>query len=536
MAINAENKLEIKKAKSPLNSLPQDSRPICSKFRKYLDYIFPIEKAELPKFLNLTLLMFCILCIQNLIRAKKDSVINTMIGAETISFLKLWGVLPASFLVTIIYVKLVNIMKGENIFYLIMGSFLVFFAIFAFFIYPNYEYLHLSKETANYLIAVYPHAKWFILLLSSWSFSLFYIIAELWPTAIFALLFWQFVNKITTVEESKRFYPIFGLLGQTGLVASGFFLRYLENMSYYILNKYQLYIHNNQQTELHIMSMQILISIVLILGIISLITFWLINHKILDVATAESLRFQVKKKQLTLKQSFKMIVSSKYIRLITILLVCYGFAINIAEGPWKSQVSKVYTNPTEYDAFVGSYIAKTGIITILLVIVCSNIVRRIGWFTAAVITPIIVIVTGLSYFLVANFNTVAALAMFSFSFSDPMLMAVSIGAIQNILSKSSKYTLFDSTKEMSYVPLSLELKNRGKAAADMIGTKLGKSTGAFVQSMIFIIIPSATFASISIYLMIIFTIVCLIWIWAVYELNKEYKEACSHRQGDETII
>jgi ATP:ADP antiporter, AAA family len=83
-----------------------------SKYGKFLDYVWPIERSELPKFLSITLLMFCILGIQNLIRAMKDSVINTMIGTETISFLKFWGVLPAAFLVTILYVKLVSVMKG----------------------------------------------------------------------------------------------------------------------------------------------------------------------------------------------------------------------------------------------------------------------------------------------------------------------------------------------------------------------------------------------------------------------------------------
>ena len=95
-----------------------------SKFNKLLDYLWPVERHELPKFLFLTLLMFCILGIQNLIRAMKDSVVNTMIGTETIVFLKFWGVMPAAFLVTIIYVKLVSVMKGENIFYLIMSIFI----------------------------------------------------------------------------------------------------------------------------------------------------------------------------------------------------------------------------------------------------------------------------------------------------------------------------------------------------------------------------------------------------------------------------
>ena len=171
MTNNSENQ--------PLSSETPEAVISSSKYKNFLDYILPITRSELPKFLFITLLMFCILAIQNLIRAMKDSVINTMIGTETISFLKLWGVLPASFLVTIIYVKLVSTMKGENIFYLIMSVFISFFLLFAFYLFPNYQMLHLNIETAQNLITNYPNFKWFILLLSNWSFSLFYIIAEL---------------------------------------------------------------------------------------------------------------------------------------------------------------------------------------------------------------------------------------------------------------------------------------------------------------------------------------------------------------------
>jgi AAA family ATP:ADP antiporter len=142
--------------------------------QNFLDYIWPIHRQELPKFLYITLLMFCILFIQNLIRAQKDSIINTMVGTETISFLKFWGVLPASILMTVIYVKLVNIMRAETIFYLILSAFLGFFAIFGFILFPYHEVFHLNVETTTHLVETYPHFKWFILLFSKWSFSLFY--------------------------------------------------------------------------------------------------------------------------------------------------------------------------------------------------------------------------------------------------------------------------------------------------------------------------------------------------------------------------
>ena len=517
----SENKLQ--------ESRTSEILPSNSKFGKIADYIWPIERLEMPKFLFITLLMFCILGIQNLIRSMKDSVINTMIGTETISFLKFWGVLPAAFLITIIYVKLVSVMKGENIFYLIMSIFIGFFFLFAFFLFPNYELLHLNPDTANNLVASYPNLKWFILLLSNWSFSLFYVIAELWPSAIFALLFWQFVNNITSVDESKRFYPLFGLLGQTGLFLSGQFLVNLPVMNAYFTKLFDL------KAQQDVVTIQIVMLVVTFLGLIGLLAFWILNHKILDLAATENLQFRVKRNQLTLKESFKMVVESRYIRLITILLICYGIAINLVEGPWKAQATQIYTTTTEFAAFQGLYISYTGILTIIFVLLGSNIVRRLGWMAAAIITPIMVFVTGLAFFFVTNFDPIAMFMMASFAFTDPLMLAIVIGAIQNVLSKSSKYTLFDSTKEMSYVPLNDQLKTRGKAAADMIGTKLGKSASALLQSMIFVLIPTATYRSISGFLMCVFAVICIVWIWAVIELNKEYKSACVGKE-EETVF
>lgn len=498
--------------------------------KKYIDIIFPIKRHELAKFFSITILMFCILGIQNLIRAMKDSVVITMVGAETISFLKFWGVMPASFLIMIIYVKLVSVMRAERIFYLIMGSFLTFFAIFAFYLYPNHETFHLSPEASDALVASYPHFKWFILLLSNWSFSLFYIIAELWPNAVFALLFWQFVNRINTIDESKRFYLLFGLIGQTGLIISGSFLENIERIDNYLIEAF------NLDTTLHMLTTQLVISISLVLGVIALTTFWFINHKVLDVSTSDNLQFKAKKKQITLKESFKMIAQSRYIRLIAILLICYGFAINLVEGPWKNIAQSRYPNNTEYTSFVGSYLKYTGFLTITLVIIGSNIVRKLGWFAAAIITPIVMLVSGGLFFLISNFDAAALLMMTFFMLTDPVMIAISIGAIQNVLVKSTKYTLFDATKEMSYVPLDDDLKTKGKAAADMVGTKLGKSLSAFLQSMIFVMIPAATYSSISIYLMFVFMGVLIIWIWAVLQLNKEYKDACDKHKGKELFF
>merc|ERR1712119_261625 len=62
--------------------------------------------------------------------------------------------------------------------------------------------------------------------------------------------------------------------------------------------------------------------------------------------------------------------------------------------------------------------------------------------------------------------------------------AVMLGAAQNVMSKATKYALFDPTKEMSYIPLDAESKSKGKAAIDVVAARLGKSGGGLVLQFI----------------------------------------------------
>ena len=61
------------------------------------------------------------------------------------------------------------------------------------------------------------------------------------------------------------------------------------------------------------------------------------------------------------------------------------------------------------------------------------------------------------------------------------MLAVFVGAAQNIMSKAAKYSLFDPCKEMAYIPLDQEQKSKGKAAIEVIGGPLGKSGGSLIQ-------------------------------------------------------
>ena len=55
----------------------------------------------------------------------------------------------------------------------------------------------------------------------NWTYSLFYFLANMWGSVVVSLLFWGFANEVTTIDEAKRYYPLFGMGANVALVFSG---------------------------------------------------------------------------------------------------------------------------------------------------------------------------------------------------------------------------------------------------------------------------------------------------------------------------
>src|SRR5579872_7521738 len=190
-------------------------------FGKWRSFFWPIHRWELKKFLPLFFMFALIAFNYNLLRAYKDSMVVTASnsGAETIPFIKVWAILPSAILLTYIFTRLANRFSREKVFYIMMLLFLSFFFIFAFVLFPAQDYLHPNALADKLQAHLPPGFKGLIALFRNWTFTLFYVMSELWSTAIFTVLFWGFTNEITSVEEAKRYY---GLLTFGGSVAGMF--------------------------------------------------------------------------------------------------------------------------------------------------------------------------------------------------------------------------------------------------------------------------------------------------------------------------
>ena len=199
---------------------------LTKEFTGFRRIIWPVHNFEIKKVIPMALMMFCVLFNYTILRDAKDGLVVTApgSGAETISFLKLYGTLPFAIILMGIYAKLSTILSKQGLFYIMVSIFVVFFTIFAYIIFPLKDALHASSETLVSWKVMFPRLQWFLPLIANWSYSLFYIFSELWGTVGLSVLFWQFANDITKIPEAKRFYPLFGLIGNVGLLCSGYML------------------------------------------------------------------------------------------------------------------------------------------------------------------------------------------------------------------------------------------------------------------------------------------------------------------------
>ncbi|RWV88854.1 hypothetical protein GW17_00049029 [Ensete ventricosum] len=148
-----------------------------------------VEITTLKKIVPLGIMFFCILFNYTILRDTKDVLVVTAKGssAEIIPFLKTWVNLPMAVGFMLLYTKLSNVLSKEALFYTVILPFIAFFGAFAF-VFCLYSVSASASHIANMLYS------------------------------------------ITTVEEAKEFYPLFGLGANIALIFSGRTVKYFSNL------------------------------------------------------------------------------------------------------------------------------------------------------------------------------------------------------------------------------------------------------------------------------------------------------------------
>lgn len=474
-----------------------------------------VEKKTLKKLLPLGLMLFFILFNYTILRDTKDVLVVTApnSGAEIIPFLKTYVNLPSAIGFTVMYSSLCNKMSPDKVFYVVMTAFLSFFGAFAGFIYPNRMFLH-PNAAADWLTTILP--VFFLPLISifrNWTYALFYTLANMWGSVVVSLLFWGFANDITTVDEAKKYYPLFGLMANVALIFSGQYVKYVSSLRSGLPLGADAWGHS-----LKLLMAAVMAGGAMVMGLMAFMQ----KAVLTDPACVDPNKEAKRKKQKTsmsMGESAKFLANSPYIRDLATVVIGYGMAINIVEVTWKSKLKAAFPDPNSYSMFMGNFSTMTGIVTLLMMLGGRVIFKKWGWGVAALITPVTLLTTGIAFFSLTLFPQLFVGITAKLG-TTPLMLAVMIGAIQNILSKGAKYSLFDPCKEMAYIPLDQESKTKGKAAVDVIGNPLGKSGGSFLQQILIGVFGSLQASTP--YLGGFLGVIILAWINAANSLNKQF--------------
>jgi len=278
-----------------------------------------------------------------------------------------------------------------------------------------------------------------------------------------------------------------------------------------------------------------LMTLVVIAGCAILYLYYHMNHKVLTDPRFAAKEGEIKKKKekpkMGIFESIAYLAKSPYMLCLATLVMAYGVSINLVEVTWKSQLKLQYPDKNDYQAFMGIFSTVTGAVTIFMLFFLSgNLLRWKGWGFTALVTPIVLLITGLSFFsfIIFRDNLAGSIAMIG---TSPLFLAVILGAGQNVLSKSSKYSLFDPTKEMAYIPLDQEQKVKGKAAIDVVGARLGKSGGSLIQLGLILTLGGITplFVTIAAFA---FILVILGWTVATRSLHRKFVALTSEKDEE----
>jgi AAA family ATP:ADP antiporter len=486
-----------------------------SEFSKWRTFFWPIHRFELKKFLPMLGIFFLIAFNYNILRAFKDSLVVTArnSGAEVIPFIKVWAILPMALLLTFIFTRLANRFSRERVFYIMLTGFLVFFFIFTCFLYPNREWLH-PHTLADHLQQMLPTGFYgLIALLRNWTFTLFYVMSELWSTAILTVLFWGFANEVTSVHEARRYYGVLATGANIAQICSGQVSIYLSQNAFIPWVPY-----GTQSWE---QSVLFLNGAVISCGILTIILFRWLNKNVSLPHDVSSSAQPDEKIKMSMRKNFYYLSKSKYLIYITLIVLAYNLAINLIEIVWKNQISLIYPDPGMYQIYMGKVLTATGVIaTIASIFLTTSIIQRFSWTCNALIPPILTLVTGSLFFFFSLFPDLHLWGLTALFGVSPLYLSVMFGSLQNCLTRASKYTLYDATKEMAFIPLNRESKLKGKAAIDGVGSRLGKSGGSVIHQG-FLIVFSSLAVSMP-YIAVAFIGIVGIWVLSVISLGKQF--------------
>lgn len=486
-----------------------------------------------------------------LLRQLKDALIVSNMDTYLFSWIKVLAVMPAAIFFSYIYGQLrKNSSSQSTVVKSTLYGFIGLFVFFALISFPYHHKIHMPWLLPWIKTLPLPSGILNILtiagsMIAYWSFVLLYATAEVWGSASISIIAWGTANDYISSKKSSSVYPLISTIANVGgVIASTIMLK---------INITKLF---SKHPELFKSRGSLLMLCVAAAVFVMVKCYeYIINNCQPNVdedagqdAAKALAKAEAKKKakNMTFAESIQSIWKNAYLYHIAIMVIAYNVAIACIDITWKDQIKTAFKD--DFSKIQSGATLVSNFVTIFISVLFSLIGAYIPWITKSLLTVTMMGVTSVAFFFLVLFGQkagVSSIIQTVFKFVDPIQFAVIIGAIQNIAVKSSKYTLFDSTKEQAFAAGDDNAKYVGKAIIDVTCSRLSKSFGGFLQTLMTFLISVTPLLvikpiinmmhwhdwdtwsvqkQISPVLAIVVTLLVFMWLVSVFKLSKMYED------------
>ncbi len=476
------------------------------KIKNSLSRSLEVPPERIGKVVATLMLKFCFSYVFSTLQTLKEP-LSVFVQSEyaqgkiaIIAILKGFGVLIFSFIFILIYNRLIQIFSAPKVFYGCIIFFLCWFLVYVFVLFPNNQRVVLSNFE-KYWMARYPQNEHFILSISQWHHSLFFILAELWGQIILVGFFWQIANEVFSTNEAKKLFPLFIASGCMGGILGGCFSLY-EGYQYH--NNYKMVVKHT------------ILSIVLVIFLI-LVIYTYFFYQYMKEREPKKL-----KKKSSFYQSFLEIKNDKYLVAIAITVVCCGISLGIVDLTWKGYVKLFFKhNQSSYHIFQSAVLITQLFFSILFCLRQWHI--SYNWLRTVTFGTYTIVISGFLFFL---------LSVFKLSWEkwlpnniSSILIIVVFGTLYHIAAKTSKYAFFDSGKELLFAGITdIHKKRKAKMSIDSFPSRLGKSGSSWLHSLLLKMVATSEVVKITPYLIPFLLGTGIIWQMTNKYLGKEIEK------------
>ena len=389
--------------------------------------------------------MFGIVCLLNINYAILRSARNALAvadlggGASSIPWFELCGTMPGAVLMTLGLTYLLNRHSMRRVFFIVLVTFVSFFLCFAFILYPLLPFCKIP----------------YIPVLAS---MVFFVMAELWKIALLTVLFWGVVNQYVPLDHAKRYYAPLMLGGSIGTILAGPLISactsdFLSASSW-------------RGSLCLLMGMLAILSGIIAWG------FSVLWREFENAPTFNgSSKEETKTEPFSLWSSILICCRSKYLLLLAWITIADYIAYALGEVVFFDILKQKFPDPREYCDFMGKISLWNGVMTALSALfITPYLLKNCRWIVASLVTPICLLLTEGAFFF----------AVWHPTLSLQLELLVFLGTLFFCLVRAFKSTLFDTSKEISFVLLPPLEKMQGKLVVDGMCARIGRGGGSFL--------------------------------------------------------